>query len=178
MKQTQSKLLAASMAVVLLAFVAIRVAAQYAVVRVTDVPVFAGTGLQASVTGTNNWTTPGGMGALGGTPVLATYAKLIASQPAALSIRFNQHGPITNSEFFFSMTTDGTNFAYNSPLNVHCPQATDGVQVQGNGTNGSIFFTNFTAAHLNGAVGIRLDRFTNSTAISNIIIQLSQPYNP
>lgn len=154
------------------------VTAQMAVPRPANVPVFAGTGLQAASLATNNWNIAGPLGAGpgAGAPVLTTYAQLCANQGAALLIRFNQHGLGTNQAFFFSLTPDGTNFGYNTLLAVNCSQVGDGFSLPGGATNGYCVLTNFTADMLRGAVGIRLERFTNQVAISNIIITLNQTY--
>ena len=52
----------------------------------------------------------------------------------------------------------------------------DAAASMGQATNGYCIYTNFTADMLRGAVGIRLERFTNHVAISNIVITLNQRY--
>ncbi len=149
---------------------------QYAFPRPANVNVFAGTGLQAASVQTNNWTVAGPLGALAGSTLATNWTPIVADKPLSLLIRYNQHGFGTNQAFFFSLTSDGTNFGYNSLITVNCAQATDGFSVPGGATNGWATFTNFTADVLRGAVGIRLERFTNQVAISNIIITANQVY--
>lgn len=149
---------------------------QFAFPRPANVNVFAGTGVQAAALATNNWSVAGPLGALGGATLATNWTQIVADKPLSLLIRYNQHGFGTNQAFFFSLTPDGTNFGYNSLLAVNCAQATDGFSVPGGATNGWATLSNFTADIFRGAVGIRLERFTNQVAISNIIITVNQTY--
>ena len=181
MKPTKLKLMAASLTAALLPLALSPLMAQYAIPRVNALPIFIGSGLQAVVTqGTNNVTGAGEpLGGLNAVPVLSTYAPLVNGLPAGLLIRFNQHGFPTNQLFCFSLTVDGTNFSTGNTLPVFTGGKSDaGPGNVGSATNGFLFFTNFSAATLAGAIGIRLERITNSSAISNLTITVSQPYSP
>lgn len=141
---------------------------------------FFGSGLFANATSSNNWSGAGVFGGLSGATI-TTNAVPLRNSPLGigLTISFNAYtnGTPTNTQFFFALSGDGTNFS-RSDVGMIQVSTYSATALGAGATNGYTIFTNVPQAALGNARAIRLERLVNNSAggISNIVARYSYFY--
>jgi len=141
---------------------------------------FFGSGLIANAVSTNNWSGNGVFGGLAGATI-TTNPVALRNSPLGIGIhiQFNAYtnGAPTNTQFYFALSPDGTNFTRSDYGMIVVP-TWSGTALGAGPTNGYSVFTNIPVAALGNARAIRLERLVNNSAggISNVVARYSYFY--